>query len=123
MSSPGLSSSDAATSVLGIRQSRQQRGGGCDDDPGLAGGEAVQGTGPRRRHVEVRQQASVGIDFRRRQREDTAVERRAAQPFEAAEEEARVADERLDVLVGRHDDDGRRVLRRCRHGQRLRAPA
>ena len=63
----------------GIRQPGQERGGGCDDDPGLACGEPVQGAGAGRRHVEVRQQAAIGVDFRRRQREDAALECRAAQ--------------------------------------------
>ena len=119
MSSPGFSSSEAASSVSGSGS----RGSSAAADATTMRAWPVARAWRARDLADATSKCGMrpryGIDLRRRQREHAAVERRAAEAFEAAQEEARVADERLDVLVGRHDHDGGRGLRGGRDGERL----
>ena len=64
MSSPGLSSSDAATSVPGSGSRGSSAAADATTIRAWPVASAVQGTGAGRRHVEVRQQAAIGVDFR-----------------------------------------------------------
>ena len=118
ISCPGASDRPAAANRRGIGQARQQRARRRDDQPGGAGGEAVQRAGARRRDLEVRQQAAVRIDFLRRKRHARPARRpRSVRPSTFAEEEPGVGDQLLDVGVGRAPRAARgRPRRRSPHG-------
>ena len=99
---------------------RQQRGGGADDQPRGPLRQGGQRPGPRGRHVQMRRDGAVGIDFRRREREHGARQLPLGNPEQRAAEEPRVRRHLLHAGVGRHDEDDRGGCRRGGGGERLR---
>jgi hypothetical protein len=101
-----------------IGQSRQERPRRRDDDAGGSAREGVQRPRARRRDLQVWRETPVRIDFLRRERQNAPYGVYLAQPLQAAEEKPHVRGQPLDVRVGRHDDEDRRVLGERRRMER-----
>ena len=92
--------------AVGGADPREERRGGRDDELRLSRGQRVERARPRRRDVEVRREASIGVHLVRRKREDGALDLGVRAPFERGEEEPGVAGHRFHVAIGRDDQDG-----------------
>ena len=71
--------------------------------------------------LQVRLEATIGIDLRRREGQDLLLDHRFCRALEGAQEEADVADSCFDVGVGWHDekhDPVAQAASRGGHGQR-----
>ena len=63
----------------------------------------MQRPGSRGRHFQVRLEAAIGVNLWRWERQDLLFDHHVRRPLKCPEEEADVADRRLDVGVDRHD--------------------
>ena len=100
----GAQSESGGLEPGGRAQARQERRGGRDHQPRGARAQRMKGAGARRRDVEVRRQAAIGIDLVRRERHHEVRGVGVRHAFEGRQEEPRVRGELLHVRVGRGDE-------------------
>ena len=116
---PGVSVMAVGIQALRRADAREQRCGGRHHQPALAGRQGVQGTRARRCDIEMRSQPAIRIDLVRGERQDGSFDLRVREAFERGKEKPRIRRHRLDVAVGRHDQQRQAALRRGGGKKRL----
>ena len=105
---------------LGRAHPRPQRGRRGHDDTAGSARQRVHRPRAGRGHVEVRRELAIRIDLVRRAREHGLLHADVVPALERSEKEADVVDQRIDVAIGRDDDEDRAATGRRRDA---RAPA